>query len=237
MSEIHISIDDVKGIFKALIKESPSSVFETRTLAFLRDMHRKYGTTFTLYCTYQHDGYSLSGVTDKYRDEFISNSDWLKFGFHCYDEADDYSKAETDDFARKYNSFITEIKRVTGQNEELTALRIHGFAGNEDVCRVLWANGVEVLFASDDNRSNYYLTEQQNSNLNNKLQIFDAATGLKFYKSCTRLEKADELGEVIRRYRELQVDYVPVFTHEWLLDDAEIRGKLETICKAETSIK
>ncbi len=233
MSEIHISIDDVKGIFKALINESFSSVFETRMLSFLREIHKDYGAIFTLYCTYQDAGYSLSKVSDKYRDEFIGNSDWLKFGFHCYDEADDYNNEKENEFRNKFCMFMEELDRVTGQANTPTSLRIHGFSGNEDICRFLKNRGVTVLFSSDDNRQNYYLTNQQNAILNKELHFCDEKTGLLFYKSCTRLEDMDDQNKEIKKYKERNVKYIPIFSHEWLMDSVNVRCKIENICKTE----
>ena len=53
MGRLHISLDDVKGIFKVLAEDSMDSIFETRTLAFLNKMHELYGMQIGLFCTYQ----------------------------------------------------------------------------------------------------------------------------------------------------------------------------------------
>ena len=106
MNEINISLDDVKGIFKVLAKGQADSIFETRTLSFLREMNRKYGTKFDLFCTYKHDSYSLDIVSDKYIKEFLDNADWLRFGFHCYDEMDEYKNSTEIYFEKKINLFL-----------------------------------------------------------------------------------------------------------------------------------
>ena len=46
MYNLHISLDDTKGIFKALSSGTFQSIFDTRTLNFLRRMHQLYGTKF-----------------------------------------------------------------------------------------------------------------------------------------------------------------------------------------------
>lgn len=65
MGRLHISLDDVKGIFKVLAEDSMDSIFETRTLAFLNKMHELYGMQIGLFCTYQDGNFSLEKVSEK----------------------------------------------------------------------------------------------------------------------------------------------------------------------------
>lgn len=73
MRQMYISLDDVKGIFKALISEKYNSIFETRTLNFLRAMHELYGVEVYLFCTYKDGKFSLENVSDRYMEEFRKN--------------------------------------------------------------------------------------------------------------------------------------------------------------------
>ena len=231
MSQIHVSIDDVKGIFKALIKEEPDSIFDTRTLGFLRYLHENYDVCFDLFCTFMHEGYSLVEVPDKYKYEFAKNVEWLRFGFHCYDESDDYSLVNEERFRSCFNEFAEEIKRVTGQSVCPPMLRIHGFSASIDICKVLKESGVDILLASDDNRCDYYLSDEENRRIHTDLQYYDGRLGMKFYRSCTRLENTDNIDLEVEKYRRLNVDIIPIFTHEWIMDDPIVRERMETVCR------
>ena len=59
MGRLHISLDDVKGIFKVLAEDSMDSIFETRTLAFLNKMHELYGMQIGLFCTVIPDQFRI----------------------------------------------------------------------------------------------------------------------------------------------------------------------------------
>ena len=82
--QIHFSIDDVIDIFLDLTENQHqyNSIFDNSTLDFLRTCHMDYGAKFVLYCFYESENFNLSMVPDKYRSEFLENSDWLNFGFH-----------------------------------------------------------------------------------------------------------------------------------------------------------
>lgn len=111
---IHISIDDVIQIFNDLTlnQDEYKSIFENETLNFLKKCHEKYGAEFSLYCFYNFDNVNLSECTEKFRDEFESNSNWLKFGFHAFDSKADYSTLEKSEAKRQYDLMVEELKRI-----------------------------------------------------------------------------------------------------------------------------
>lgn len=153
MGRLHISLDDVKGIFKVLAEDSMDSIFETRTLAFLNKMHELYGMQIGLFCTYQDGNFSLEKVSEKYVDEFRRNQNWLTFGFHCYDENLTYDRDNLNDFQRHFDRFQKQIRRITGQKNTVDALRLHSFGGSLENCRFLREKGVKTLFTADDDRT------------------------------------------------------------------------------------
>ena len=232
MSKICISLDDLKGIFKVLKNGKPNSIFETRLLDFLRRMHIQYGTKFELYCTYIHDDYCLADVTGKYREEFKNNCDWMSFGFHCIQENTVIDKIDSNKFEYVYNEFLFHLNRVTGQEKSLNRIRLHGYFGNIDICRILRKYGVYTLLASDDNRKNYYLNDEINKLLLDEV-YYDKEEKIQFICSCIRLENNKNVTEQIINKRGKNIDVIPVFTHEWQMDDDIIRKRMEECCKIE----
>lgn len=231
MSEIHISLDDVKGIFKVLSTKKLSSIFETRTLNFLRKMHKLYGTKFNLFCTYKNGDFSLDKVSDAYLEEFKNNTDWLKFGFHCYDEGIVYVQGMEKDFEHHFDCFQTQIKRITGQEGVVTPLRIHSFQGNRRMCKILHQKGVMMLLTADDSRVSYYLDDIATKELKNCGYYYDKDLKMSFVRSCTRLENSENIIREMEFYRRMETGIISIFTHEWQMDREDIRYKLELCCK------
>lgn len=231
MSQIHVSLDDVKGIFKALICGESNSIFDTRTLSFLRALHDEYGVRFDLFCTYQHGSFLLSKVPNKFIGEFKENADWINLCFHCFDEADKYNEMEDNVFFQKYDEFIKERIRLVGNIQKMETLRIHRFEGRESICRRLRQCGVLNLLCADDERLNYYLNNQENIILNKNYNYYDCKNDLMFYKSCTRLENAEDIRTEIERYLKMGIKIIPVFTHECAMDREDVRRKMIEVCK------
>ncbi len=67
-------------------KDVYKSMFEDPYLALLKSIHDKYGSKFHIniyYETPRHGGFNLSQMTDKYKDEWKANSDWMRLSFHA----------------------------------------------------------------------------------------------------------------------------------------------------------
>lgn len=228
---LHLSLDDTKGIFKALCTESLSSIFETRTLAYLKKMNYKYGTCFYLFCTCADDTYSLKNVSDKYKNEFLLNENWLKFGFHCYKENLSYVAGVDKNFENDYCFFNYHIKRITGQKNKVDALRLHGFQGTEHICDYLHKQGIKILFTADDQRKSYYLNKDAMLSLETHGLYFDEKIKMTFIKSCIRLENAEDIWLEMDNKKRRKENIISVFTHEWQMDRKDIREKIELCCK------
>ena len=67
-------------------KDVYKSMFEDPYLALLKSIHDKHGSKFhanVYYETDRHGGFNLSQMTDKYKNEWIENSNWLRLSFHA----------------------------------------------------------------------------------------------------------------------------------------------------------
>lgn len=231
MSKLHISLDDTKGIFKYLIAKQPESIFETRTLGFLKEMHERYGTEFTLYCTCTDGDFHLKNVSDRYKQEFLQNKDWLQFGFHTYSEELDYNKIGISEMCRHYVDTIENLKRITGHDECARLIRIHRFAASKEMCMALKDFGVCGLLTADDDRKSYYLTQSEIDTLNCAGTYQDKTCGLVFYKSLVRLEYAKNILREMEKRALENWEVIPVFTHEWQMDSPFVREQMEEVCK------
>jgi len=83
-----ISLDDNIWFLQDLTenKDVYKSMFECPYLALLKSIHDKHGSKFHIniyYETPRHGGFNLTQMTDKYKDEWKANSDWMRLSFHA----------------------------------------------------------------------------------------------------------------------------------------------------------
>lgn len=231
MCRVQFSLDDTKGCFRYLAEHPETkSIFHTRVLAYLKQLHEEYGTEFTLFCMYKNNGFSLPEVGGQFRDEFMENAGWLHFGFHAFDEESNYAYAKPGQVEWEYRLTMKQVGRITGSFEYADILRLHKFAGNRDACRELRKQGIRGLLTSDDERSSYYLSAEKGRLLKEEGRYMDETEGLGFYPSLTRLEKSQSPVEEMKKALEKQYELLAVFTHEWQMDGADIRKKLRECC-------
>lgn len=146
--------------------------------------------------------------------DFESNSDWLKFGYHGFVPAETFK-------ADSYQYFIKEIKRITGSvNSISTTVRLDYFKGSEgDILRNSFLNteqGITALLCADsETRKSYYLTQEQQTELNDKEILLDKS-GIYFFSTDFRFDDYKDFNFVFTKNQ--NEDEIIVFTHEWLLN-------------------
>mgnify|MGYP000897823803 FL=1 len=84
--KFRFSVDDNIIFLKDIAYGSCNSIFENPYLSVYKRLHEKYGVKVQLNLFYQMDGFNLSQMPDRYKDEWIANSDWLQLSFHSRSE-------------------------------------------------------------------------------------------------------------------------------------------------------
>lgn len=235
---IHFSLDDSIGVLQDITDNQYDSIFENEELGQLKRLHDSYGLVVSLYFFYEKNGFDLSMATDKYSAEFSENADWLKVGFHSYDEHTDYAAESGQKALNDYNAVLKELLRVTGGYECIDHIpRVHLYAGNEDVIRS-WLgsaeSGDEVLqrprgyLSADDDRDVYLFDSDQSNYISQQDYYYDIWNDLYFVPTDIRLENVDDLELALTERAD--DEYLIIFTHEWALD-ADIYAKIEECCK------
>ena len=115
-------------------KDVYTSIFEQPFFKLIKTMHDKWGTKFhanIYYETPRHGGFNLSQMTDKFKEEWIANSDWLKLCFHANADKPNRPYAHV-----SYEQMYFECERVIKE--------IYRFAGKET-----HTNGVMTLHFGD----------------------------------------------------------------------------------------
>lgn len=209
-----LAVDDVIWCFENIYKNQDSyeSIFDDPFLNLYYDLHQKYGTYVHMHIYYENDdgSFNLSMFPDKYKAEFIKNSDWLKFTFH--------SKKDKPDSPYKYASY--EQVMLEGKQVEREIIR---FAGKEVLSNVTsqhWADSnlyatrafrnlgflcIDGYFTFDKNGDpmvSYYLNKEQAAHAFTRDFWVDNKEDIIFVKddiviNAVKLENIDEYMEKI----------------------------------------
>jgi len=156
MKHYYFFIDDNIWVFRDLATQKPKSIFEHPYLNFLKSLHDRCGTKTQLNCFYstdpRHKGpyFDLSLMPDTYKDEWISNSHWLKLAFHASREFPDYPYVNVtyDQFKFEYDRVVNNIIRFAGEQTLARELTIHCMPLSKAGYKVLTERGIRALCCS-----------------------------------------------------------------------------------------
>ena len=123
-------IDDHSFLFTDLTKERPKSAFDHFYLKGLKEIRKKYPFKVTLNCFFYNDhdkSFTLDQMPDTWKQEFIDNSDWLKFSFHARSEFPDrlYLESSPEEFGKDWDMVQNEIVRFAGEESYIAPVVIH----------------------------------------------------------------------------------------------------------------
>lgn len=154
-----VSSDDNIRFLKELTEGNYASIFDHPYLAVYKKAHDLYGAKVHLNLFYafddraracfseKHTYFDLSMMTDRYRDEFRRNADWLKLAFHAYSEFPDapYKDADTETIRKDCIAVCREIVRFAGAECISDSTTVHWGEANPECVRALRALGFRSL--------------------------------------------------------------------------------------------
>ena len=224
--DIHFSVDDVFGAFLWLEKTNAESIYDSFVFSALKALHERYGISIDAYCIYKIGDRSLADVSDKWKDEFLQNEDWLRFGFHALTDDSNYTEMSPEEIERHYRIMEYDIKRITGCENLSEIIRLHYFSGNKATSQKLRALGIRALLTADDDRISYGLAEDEVSQLSEKGVYYDPEIDMTYYRTAFRIEKMD--GDYCKSMYE-RFEKLCFFTHEPLLNDHNIIARINEV--------
>ena len=163
MKQAYFYIDDVIWVFRDLTRQRPKSLFDNSFMKMLKDAHERYGVKTQLNVFYQTDFYygndefSLSEMTDAYKEEWEASTPWLKLGFHAKQEFPDYPyiNISYQDMKDNFTKVVEEIARFAGKDSFTYAMIPHWLPVSEEGCRALKDCGIKLLGISAGERFEY----------------------------------------------------------------------------------
>lgn len=220
---VHLSIDDVEMCLKELSCDSAkyTSVYDQPFFAYLKQMHDSYGAKFTLYVYLESGDWKIDDMPVRYRQELITNSNWLKFGFHSIRPVfSQHEIANIDSFSQAYRRVCDGIERFAGSESLTKILRLHYFFATRAECDYLKNKGVNTLLTADDpNRESYSIVPNHRRSYGFK--------GINYLATDYRIENGS-LSPWYDLYEHAENDTLAIFTHEWALLNRVNRYKLNS---------
>jgi hypothetical protein len=256
-NKYRLSIDDNIWFLQDISKNADryKSIFENEYLGFLKKLHDTYGTKIHLNIYYQTNGFSLSQMTDRYKNEWKANSDWLELSFHALANDPDkpYINATYDLVKKDCALVMDQIRRFAGEELMGPETTLHWGEGTVEACRALRDAGYTILagyFNVDDNQApvSYYLSENQRRNLKQRFIWRDNKEGITFSRialviNTVKLEQIIPYLENVRktynpRYFDLMIHEQYFYPH-YVAYQPDWREKVTTAVKwaAENGFK
>ena len=197
---IHISLDDVNLSVGNLADKKYESLWDEPLFCRLKEYHETYGAVFSLYVFED----TFRQIGDEYHKDFSDSADWLKIGLHShsvaerYDESTDYQTGKT-----AWNRFVDSVTYITGTTRSIDRFpRLHYYSGSKEcLLGMKDANlGAVGFLAADDDRISYYLSIEENSNIQTNDIYNDDENGLVFLKTDMRGDWFDDDFESKNNY-------------------------------------
>lgn len=224
----HFSLDDFKDAIADIVtnENTYNSIFDNSTFAKLREWHLKFGITVSLYVQR-----TMSDIPAKFKNDFICNKDWMKFGYHGNCES--WKTATYENGKQWWNDFVNGIMTSIGNYDIIDRVpRNDYFKGTLESCRgERDANcGCLGFLGCDDwsynkeaRETNYYLSDEQSTYLDARDRYYDSETQLCIFKTDFRLEQIQQRWSNVKVCLDyynsaggsMQAFDMIVFSHEW----------------------
>ena len=151
------------------------SIFDNSYLAFLKQVHDTFGTKIHMNIYYQTEGFNLSQMPDKYKNERRENAGWLRMSFHALQNDPDkpYINSGHAEVKKDCEMVIEQIRRFAGEEVMEPVTTLHWGEATVNGCRALREAGYRGLagYFNVDNdlpSVSYYLDEEKRRHMSNR---------------------------------------------------------------------
>ncbi len=160
------TVDDNIRFLREISEANYESIFEHPYLAEYKRLNEIFGVKVQLNLFYEDEKFNLSEMTDRYREEWRSASDWLKLSFHSRCEnVRPYENSGYNEVFRDAEMTRREIIRFATEDALAETTTIHYCRLTEDGCKAisdLGVRGLLGLFGTEDEpRSSYQCTSEE----------------------------------------------------------------------------
>ena len=162
MKRLIFTVDDNIRFLKEINEGAMKSIFDHPYPAMYKRLNEKFGLKVQLNLFYKMDGFDLSMMSDRYKEEWKKESDWLKLSFHSlYENTSPYESSGYDEVFSDASNVHSEILRFASKKSLAATTTIHYCRLTEDGLRAMKDAGVKGLLGLYDNRSSYDSTYEE----------------------------------------------------------------------------
>lgn len=226
-NKYRFSFDDNILFLKDISENSNryKSIFENPYLACLKKVHDTYGTKIHLNIYYQTDGFNLSQMTAKFKNEWKANAGWLGLSFHALQDDPDmpYIHSGYDEVRKDCLLVQEQIRRFAGEEVMGPETTLHWGEATVDGCKALKDCRYKVLagyFNVDDDQGpvSYYLTVDQRRHIKKRFIWRDNSHGIIFTRLAAvvnHFRTVDEVAPYLNKVKKtFNPPYIDLMIHE-----------------------
>ena len=165
MKKYTFTVDDNIRVFCEITERGYASIFDHPYLGMYKRLHDRFGVSVQLNLFYEMDGFDLSEMTDRYRDEWASVSNWLRMSFHSrLENVKPYEHSDYAEVRGDAEAVHREILRFAGEASLAKTTTIHYCRTTPDGVRAMLdvgAVGLLGLYGTEKSpRTSYSLSEE-----------------------------------------------------------------------------
>ena len=224
-------------------KDTYTSIFDNPYLAVYKKAHDLYGVCVHLNLFYQisavhpnfsvvREDFNLSMMTDKFKDEWIANSDWLKLNFHAKQEypSKPYKFTDYETIYNDCKKIQEEIIRFAGEQTLSDETTVHWGESSKEGVRALRDCGIKSLagyftFYKGETFVSYFYPKELVSHVEGRDFWFDTELDMMFGKIDFVLNTREVKNDYISllddlKTRQTECGYIDLMIHEqYFYDD------------------
>jgi len=245
-----LSLDDNIWFLKDIASNADKykSIFDNQYLGFLRKVNREFGTKIHINIYYQDNGFNLSYMPDKYKNEWKENSNWLRLSFHALQDKPDkpYIHAGYVEIKRDCELVIDQIRRFAGEELIGPVTTLHWGEATVEGCRALRDAGYKCQ-VGDFNVDNelppvsYYLDVDKRRHINSRFIWKDNIENIIFFRSSIIIDchRLDEITDFLDKIYEdpVKSGFIDLLIHEQYFYPAYFNYQADYRQKIMTSVK
>lgn len=213
MKNYCFTVDDNLRCLQELSNGDYASIFDYPYFAMYKRLHEKYGVKVQLNLFYENKDFDLSMMTDRYKDEWRKNSDWLKMSFHSrLGNYEPYLNSGYDEVFEDCRDVHREIVRFAGEESLGKTTTIHYCFATQEGLDALKDNGVKGLLGLFGTSVSYLRTPEQCDILRSGEVIEDDGICYAMIDAVLNNLQIEDILPTLERYRERL--FVRVMIHE-----------------------
>jgi hypothetical protein len=250
VNKYRLSLDDNILFLKDISDNAAryKSIFDNPYLGFLKEVHDTYGTKIHLNIYYQTEGFNLSQMTDKFRNEWKANSMWLRLSFHALQNKPDnpYIASGYDEVRNDCDMVKAQILRFAGEEQFDHVTTLHWGAATLEGTRALRDDGYTGLAGyfnvkAGESPVSYYLDMDQRRHLNERFIWRDNKEGIIFSRIAIVINSF-KLEKIVSQLNSLKVGthkpgYIDLMIHEQYFHPDYVEYQSDYRQKVMTAVK